>query len=61
MAKCIRCKENEGVYHHYRGGKVCNDCLNEYFICPDCNVVYDRDDPEHSDIDGFCPKHAPNH
>ena len=61
MGKCIRCKDKEGIYPHFNGGKVCNDCLGEFFQCPDCEVVYDRSDPEHPDMGGFCQKHAPNH
>ena len=61
MAKCIHCGERKGVYAHYNGGKVCELCLGFYFQCPDCIVIYDRDDPEHYDVNGFCPEHAPNH
>ena len=61
MAKCIHCGERDGVFTHYNGGKVCEPCLGYYFQCPDCDVIYDRDDPEHYDINGFCPEHAPNH
>ena len=31
MSKCIRCRENEGIYPHYNGGKVCGECLDYYF------------------------------
>lgn len=61
MSKCIRCGKNEGIYPHYNGGKVCEQCLGFYFQCPDCTVVYDRDDPEHYDAGGFCPKHIADH
>nr|DAP47027.1 MAG TPA: DNA-directed RNA polymerase [Caudoviricetes sp.] len=61
MSKCIRCRENEGIYPHYNGGKVCGECLDYYFQCPDCTVVYDIDDREHYDAGGFCPKHVVDH
>ena len=61
MAKCIRCGNNKGVHPHYNGGMVCEECLGNYFQCPDCEVIYDRDDPEHYDMGGFCPKHATDH
>lgn len=62
MEKCISCKKNEGVYDHYDGGYVCDDCLGDFFTCPDCGMVFDRDDYKNGDAgNGFCRECAPNH
>ena len=62
MSKCIKCGAEGAEFFHNRGGKVCNDCVGEFFTCPDCGNVFDRDDYENGDAgNGFCVKCAPEH
>ena len=62
MAKCISCGKSGADYRHFNGGYVCEDCIGEYFTCPDCGLLYDQDDYEHGDAgNGFCVKCARDH
>lgn len=62
MDKCIECGKNNADIFHYNGGMVCDNCVGNYFTCPDCGKVFDLDDYEHGDAgNGFCSDCAPNH
>lgn len=62
MAKCISCGKSGAMYEHNNGGYVCEDCVGQYFTCPDCGKVFDRDDYQYGDAgNGFCAECAPEH
>ena len=62
LAKCKNCGKDGADYIHFKGGHICDKCVGDYFTCPDCGVVFDRDDFEHADAgNGFCFKCAVNH
>ena len=62
MAKCISCGKPGANHQHYDGGYVCDDCIGQYFTCPDCGRLFDLDDYEHGDAGtGYCKECSPNH
>lgn len=62
MSKCINCGKSNASVFHKNGGCVCDDCLGEFFNCPDCGRVFDMDDYQDGDAgNGFCAKCAPEH
>lgn len=62
MAKCIKCGKSGASYQHFNGGYVCEDCIGQYFVCPDCGMAFDVDDYEHGDAgNGFCAECASKH
>lgn len=62
MSKCISCGKPNAEYKHADGGMVCNICIGKYFTCPDCGIVYDRDDFVNGDQgNGFCINCAQDH
>lgn len=62
MKTCIRCGRKNAEYKHFNGGFVCENCIGDYFTCPDCGIIYDSDDYVHGDAgNGFCAKCAPEH
>lgn len=62
MSKCKCCNKNDGLYQHFNGGKICEECVGSYFICPDCGRIFDQDDFENGDqATGFCKDCSPNH
>lgn len=55
MASCVKCGCKGAEYERYEGGYVCDDCIGNYFTCPNCGRVFDADDYEHGDAGtGFC-------
>lgn len=60
--KCKNCGKPNASYLHNDGEYVCDDCLGEYFSCPDCGFVFDRDDYVNGDQgNGYCSNCAENH
>ena len=59
--KC-KCCGGHGSYVHFDGGWVCDECVGNYFTCPHCGRVFDRNDLEHGDAgNGFCMECASDH
>lgn len=52
MSKCICCEKREGEYQHSSGGYVCNQCIGDYFTCPDCGLLFDQETGDAGN--GFC-------
>ena len=60
--KCKNCNAPNAEYEHNDGGFVCEKCVGEYFTCPDCGKVFDKDHYKNGDQgSGFCKKCSPNH
>lgn len=65
MKKCKTCGKdarNTTMYAHNAGGYICSECIGDFFVCPDCGMIFDRDDYENGDAgNGFCAKCSSNH
>ena len=62
MSKCKCCGKSNANYFHYDGKRVCEDCVGQFFTCPDCGILFDQDDYEHGDQgNGFCKDHYTDH
>lgn len=61
MAKCINCNEKNASYQHSSGGFVCENCIGSYFTCPDCGILYDRNDVDGDQGNGFCRNCSEDH
>ena len=60
--KCISCGDKNAEYEHHDGGYVCQNCIGQYFTCPDCGILFNSDDYENGDQgNGFCSECSPNH
>ena len=60
--KCKNCNAPKAEFEHKDGGFVCEKCVGEYFTCPDCGKVFNKDDFVNGDQEtGFCTECSPNH
>lgn len=60
MANCIKCGKSDASLIVYHKGHVCSKCAEDMFTCPDCGMVFEWDDIESGDEDGFCANCAEN-
>lgn len=40
MAKCIICKKSNANYFTNNDEPICDNCIGEYFNCPDCGRIF---------------------
>jgi len=58
MKVCKNCGASDSektMFEHFKGGYVCNDCVKNFFICPDCGLVFNDNDYEWGQVEnGLC-------